>query len=672
MDQQDRRTPPRTSSKSNPHAATSGGSSSAMMLGLSSPATSPHRRRFSPSLYPAPAPLSPGRLASGSGSALRFGQIPIPPSSPGGRQRGTHALPTPFLSELASIRRMGASLFGDLDARPTSHRDAGATRRALHGHQQPQPQQQEWPSSTPTMSPLPSNRFSGFPASAFWPQQRRQVQCQSPSSSSGIPPPPALLQQQTTNHPSSSSTDLLAPLPSGTGIFSGLAPPPSPSSKSSFTDLTPLPGDELTTMFGSSSSLSSAHMAPGTVSQTMTMFSHAQSSSDSELLPFPPSLEMQPQDQQTPSWQWQSSGNYGVTCSEFEAPILDVAVAVAPRFQIKEEPMDAAPCIQLQPELISLDDEDDDGLSALLQSFQSPSEPASFHSLEPTSLLEDSSRLLQLGGSGSRLDLSSSDGPSVWSTADTSGEDWAGIPALAGMFHQMSIGGGTMSTGQGWPATPAAPEGGQYCMFDDNSGSSTWPVMPSCASMFDQVTIGGGSMSGMGQGWPETPAAADDAGVCVFDNSGSSTNPWPEMPSFATSMLDQVTIGGGSMSQGWPETPAPAAAAASNYAMFDIDITAGGSSSSSSGAWASKPWNISSSSMENSTPVPKLILGGMEKSRLPRQLPSRAAVASSSMSRRGTYGDLFSAAEMEIINRDKRLKEIVNTDPKRVKKYVYL
>jgi len=139
-------------------------------------------------------------------------------------------------------------------------------------------------------------------------------------------------------------------------------------------------------------------------------------------------------------------------------------------------------------------------------------------------------------------------------------------------------------------------------------------------------------------------------------------------------MLDQVTIVGGSMGQGWPETPAPAAAAASNYAMFDIDITAGGSSSSSSsGAWASKPWNISSSSMENSTPVPKLILGGMEKpTRMPRrQQPSLAAVASI-MSPRGTDGDFFSVAEMEIINKDKRLKEIVNTDPKRVKRYVYI
>ncbi|XP_039797617.1 uncharacterized protein LOC120662559 [Panicum virgatum] len=676
------------------------------MLGLSvssaATATSPHRR-FSPSLYPPPAPSpSPGRLAgSGSGSAAsRFGQIP--PSTPRGRQRRTRALPTPFLSELASIRRMSASLFGDLDARPTNHR--GATRQALHA------QQQAWPSPVPTMSldsglrapppsgtfsqvpppvsrrpqppppspgvpPLSGNRFAGFPASAFW-SQRRQVQ----SSSSGVPP--LVSQQQKTTYQPSSSTDL-APLPSGSGIFPGLAPPPA-SSKSSFTDLMPLPGDELTTMFGSSSLSSSAHLEMQSQDQTPFW----QWPSDSELHPSPPSLEMQSQDQRY---------------SEFEAPILDVAVAPAPGFQIKEEPMDDAPCIERQPELISLDDDEDDGLNALLQSFQSssdldsnwmqlggcsgsrPREMGAFdgsgQSWEATMMLtpaydnvsiaNPNLQFPLLPSSTDTPELNSSDGPSVWSTADTSGEGWAGMPALAGMFDQMSIGEGTLSIGQGWPAAPAA--GGQYCMFDDNSGSSAWPAIPSCAtSMLDQVTIGGGSMSGMGQGWPETPAAADDAGVCVFDNSGSSTNPWPEMPSFATSMLDQVTIGGGSMGQGWPETPAPAAAAASNYAMFDIDITAGGSSSSSSGAWASKPWNISSSSMENSTPVPKLILGGMEKPRLPRQLPSRAAVASSSMSRRGTYGDLFSVAEMEMINKDKRLKEIVNTDPKRVKRYEYL
>ncbi|KAG2642666.1 hypothetical protein PVAP13_2KG187991 [Panicum virgatum] len=240
------------------------------------------------------------------------------------------------------------------------------------------------------------------------------------------------------------------------------------------------------------------------------------------------------------------------------------------------------------------------------------------------------------------------------------------------MFDQMSIGGGTMSTGQGWPATPAAPEGGQYCMFDDNSRSSAWSAMPSCpTSMLDQlVTIGGGSMSmsmsmGPGQGWPETPAAPTSADAGVFDNS--------MMSSCDSMMFDQMNIGGGSMSmgQGWLEMP-PAAATSNNYAMFGFDDINGGSSSSSSGAWASKPAGnmSSSSSMGNSTaPVPKLILGGMEKpTRMPRrQQPSLAAVASI-MSPRGTDGDFFSVAEMEIINKDKRLKEIVNTDPKRVKR----
>ncbi|RLN34567.1 hypothetical protein C2845_PM03G31290 [Panicum miliaceum] len=514
MDQDRRTPPPPPRTGSNPHATTSSGlsvrgSPSSAMLGLSSPA-SPHRR-FSPSLYPPPAP-SPGRLASGSGSgsgsASRFGQIPpsSPVAAPGGRQRRTHALPSPFLSELASIRRMGASLFGDLDdARPTNHhRGASATpQAAIHGQQ---PQQQAWPSPTLTMSrdsglrtpppsgsfpqvapppvsrqqqppspgrpPLSSNRFAGFPASAFWSQPRRQVQ----SSSSGVPPPLALQQQQTTYHPDPSSTDL-APLPSGSGsIFS----------KSSFTDLAPpLPGE--TTMFGSSSWSSSAQLAPDTASHTVAMYSHAQSSSDSELQPLPPSLQMQSPDQ-TPSWQWKFSGNgsSSSTYSDFEAPILDVAVGLGPRFQIKEEPVDFdAPCTEMQPELISLDDDDDDdGLDALLQSFKSSTEPAT-----------SSEGSLQLGGSGSRpsvlgiidegsgqswdwdiakqnlqfpllpsptdrLELNSSHGPSVWSTGDTSGQGWAGMPALASMFDQMSIAGGTMSIGQGWPAMPAAA--GQY------------------------------------------------------------------------------------------------------------------------------------------------------------------------------------------------------------------
>jgi hypothetical protein len=127
-------------------------------------------------------------------------------------------------------------------------------------------------------------------------------------------------------------------------------------------------------------------------------------------------------------------------------------------------------------------------------------------------------------------------------------------------------------------------------------------------------------------------------------------------------MFDQMSIGGGSMSMGqqvWPEKP--------EAAMFDFDNPGG----SSSTAWASKPWNFSSSSMENSTPVPKLILGGIEKPRLPRRLPSLPALASS-MSPKGTCGDFFSVAEMQTINKDKRLKEIVNIDPKRVKRYVYI
>ncbi|RLN35960.1 hypothetical protein C2845_PM03G31280 [Panicum miliaceum] len=57
----------------------------------------------------------------------------------------------------------------------------------------------------------------------------------------------------------------------------------------------------------------------------------------------------------------------------------------------------------------------------------------------------------------------------------------------------------------------------------------------------------------------------------------------------------------------------------------------------------------------------------MEKPRLPRRLPSLAALVNS-MSPNGSCGDLFSVAEIQTINKDKRLKEIVNTDPKRVKR----
>ena len=60
-----------------------------------------------------PVQAPPAALAvpvAGSGlrsAASRFGQIP--PSTPGGHQCGTRVLPSPFLSELASIWRMGAT-----------------------------------------------------------------------------------------------------------------------------------------------------------------------------------------------------------------------------------------------------------------------------------------------------------------------------------------------------------------------------------------------------------------------------------------------------------------------------------------------------------------------------------------------------------------------------------
>jgi hypothetical protein len=51
--------------------------------------------------------------------------------------------------------------------------------------------------------------------------------------------------------------------------------------------------------------------------------------------------------------------------------------------------------------------------------------------------------------------------------------------------------------------------------------------------------------------------------------------------------------------------------------------------------------------------------------------PALGTSASSSMSRRGcTKEHFFSEADMETINKDNRLKDLVKTNPKRVKNYV--
>jgi hypothetical protein len=64
-------------------------------------------------------------------------------------------------------------------------------------------------------------------------------------------------------------------------------------------------------------------------------------------------------------------------------------------------------------------------------------------------------------------------------------------------------------------------------------------------------------------------------------------------------------------------------------------------------------------------------LGVYGQTRVPPQAPALGTSSSSSMSRRGCTKEHFiSEADMETINKDNRLKDLVKTDPKRVKKYV--
>lgn len=91
-----------------------------------------------------------------------------------------------------------------------------------------------------------------------------------------------------------------------------------------------------------------------------------------------------------------------------------------------------------------------------------------------------------------------------------------------------------------------------------------------------------------------------------------------------------------------------------------------------SGSNNSKLWQSHSSSTgSSSVAIPKLRLGGMESRRVrPPSSLSSATAASSSMSRSGANGNLFTDVEMERLMKDKRLKELVNTDPNRVKRYI--
>ncbi|KAL6592446.1 hypothetical protein ACP70R_049499 [Stipagrostis hirtigluma subsp. patula] len=116
---------------------------------------------------------------------------------------------------------------------------------------------------------------------------------------------------------------------------------------------------------------------------------------------------------------------------------------------------------------------------------------------------------------------------------------------------------------------------------------------------------------------------------------------------------DQMGIGGSSGCACMPPEPV------SNYNLMGVAATSSGC------AGGSMAWQCSgSSSMENSMPTPKFMLGGMESP----GLSSRGARARSSTSRGKADGDIFSDVELETIMKEKRLRELVDTNPKRVKR----
>jgi len=299
------------------------GSMSSAFLGVSSSTRSQSQsqsqsqlRRSSPSLYPPPAPL-PGHLASrgsaattggrGSASGLsssqpQFHRISPSPGTAAAKRRPrpnsriTHSLPSPFLSELSSIRRMGTNVFGDLNA---------TQRPLLRGQQQ---QEMTRSSSSLTMpqshhhTPIPIGGFSGFPSAS----QRQQALAM--GGLSGFAPLP--LQQQQAQ-PSFCS---LHPLPGGNlSVF-------------------PLPASQTQNMQPSSSSstdlpsrIFSEFEQPPASQHFSTIFQSSSTSSDiHELPPLPESLQM--------------------------PPLLSQQV-------IEQQPVVVAPC--LEPEIISLDHGDE-------------------------------------------------------------------------------------------------------------------------------------------------------------------------------------------------------------------------------------------------------------------------------------------------------------------------
>ncbi|KAL6655796.1 hypothetical protein ACP70R_006622 [Stipagrostis hirtigluma subsp. patula] len=115
---------------------------------------------------------------------------------------------------------------------------------------------------------------------------------------------------------------------------------------------------------------------------------------------------------------------------------------------------------------------------------------------------------------------------------------------------------------------------------------------------------------------------------------------------------DQIGIGGASGCAWMPPEPV------SNYNHIGIGAC------SSDCAGGIMHGQCGGSSMENSVSTPKLMPGGMESP----GLSSRGAGARSSSSRGKAHGDIFSDVELETIMKEKRLRELVDTNPKRVKR----
>ncbi|CAN6210376.1 unnamed protein product [Urochloa humidicola] len=591
------------------------------------------------------------------------------------------------------------------------------------------PQMQPAPSTggTAMAPPLPTPRFSGAggilsespPPSWAWQQQQHAH------------PPNTAAAAASSQQDRPWSTDLSALSSSVSGVTNnsaifatGSVPPPAPQQQmpakaSSFTDLAPLPGGcgfsglttpshtngMATTMFGSlsrSPAGTAATTAAASASDTMNGHVQPSSSSESELPPLPLSLLMHPED--LPFWQHPSSaGNnnsyygtetgttgYTATGSEEEPTRLQAPPTTNDLLQVKQEPVvfgDVPPC-KMDPVYVALDD-DEKFLNGILQSIQPSTD-------EAASLLPNQAPLSSDGwfgdveGSGQSWDMEAMlQAPASMYNNKVNAGASGGIPMncdssmLMSQQQQMPplqqegdlfSSGGFSDISQHWqqllqnntsgfnqqlepnqqiPLLPSSTDSLQLMNSSSHSPSiwntgggdingQGWAGLPALANMFHHMNI-------FGQGGTATPAAAGQYGMLDFDSSG--------MPSFPINNFDQMNTSGGGMSigQGFPVMPPGP--------MFDI--TGGGSSS----AWASMQLNFSSSTMESSTPEPKLMLGGMERPSMPRWTPSLTAGASSSgMSRRGAYGDFFSEADMAMINKDKRLKDMVNTDPKRVKR----